>query len=118
MSLPAASRWERLAHEYRLLELSVDDHPFRILRPMISPEVRSVGDLRRVPHGAEVTVAGLVTTRQRPETAKGILFLLLEDEFGMINVVVRKELYEAQRELYRTEPLLVVGGLWTAGSAA
>ena len=51
-----------------------------------------------------------MTTRQRPETAKGILFLLLEDEFGMINVVVRKELYEAQRELYRTEPLLVVAG--------
>jgi error-prone DNA polymerase len=56
-------------------------------------------------------IAGLVTTRQRPHTAKGILFLLLEDEGGMVNVVVRKELYEAYRELYRMEPLIVVQGV-------
>lgn len=108
--LPAAGAWERLAHDYRLMSLSVEGHPLGLLRRTLPPEVVSVRDLDRCGHQEMVTVAGLVTTRQRPQTAKGILFMLLEDETGAVNVVVRRELYEANREVYRTEPLLVVRG--------
>lgn len=111
VSLRGAGAWERLTHEYRLQGLSVTGHPLGLLRPMLTPGVCSVRALHGRPHGETVRVAGLVTTRQRPETARGILFLLLEDETGMVNVVVSRELYEQQRETFRTEPLLQVEGV-------
>ena len=55
-------------------------------------------------------VAGLVVVRQRPETAKGVTFLLLEDEHGLLNVIVPPVLYEAQRHVVRSEPFVVVEG--------
>ncbi|MGV3722043.1 MAG: DNA polymerase III subunit alpha, partial [Actinomycetota bacterium] len=110
VSLPGASAWERMAHDYRLLSLSVEGHPMQHLRPLMPPEVLSIRKLRGQPNGETVTIAGIVTTRQRPETAKGILFLLVEDETGTINVVVRKEIHEAHRELYRAEPFLILQG--------
>jgi len=116
VQLTPASRWETMAREYHTLGLSVDEHPLRLLRPLLRIGVTPVARLRQTANGARVRVAGLVTTRQRPMTAKGILFLLLEDEGGMVNVVVRRELYEAHRELYRTEPLLVIEGLLERGT--
>jgi error-prone DNA polymerase len=70
-----------------------------------------IAQLRRLPNQSIVAVAGLVTVRQRPGTAKGILFLLLEDEGGMVNVVVRPELQEQQRELWQAEMLMIVRGV-------
>lgn len=111
VALSRASKWERMAREYSTMGLSVENHPVGLLRPLLRAIAVPVSRLRQCENGSRVTVAGLVTTRQRPGTAKGILFLLLEDEGGMVNVVVRKELYEAHRELYRAEPLLVVQGI-------
>jgi error-prone DNA polymerase len=63
-----------------------------------------------LPDGAAVEVAGLVVCRQRLGTAKGFVFLVLEDEFGLVNVIVRPDLYQRQRLLVRTEPFVVVRG--------
>ena len=111
VALPEASRWERMAHSYRLLSLSVESHPIELLRPLLPGQAVSAARLRQCKDGAMVKVVGLVTTRQRPQTARGILFLLLEDETGMVNVVVRPDIYEAHRELFRQEPLLMVRGV-------
>lgn len=110
VALPPPGRWERMAHDYRLMSVSVEAHPVGLLRSLLSPGIRRVRDLGRCEEGARVSIAGFVTTRQRPRTAKGILFLLLEDETGMVNVVVHPERFAAQRALYRMEPLLVVRG--------
>jgi DNA polymerase III alpha subunit len=61
-------------------------------------------------HATTVEVAGLVVARQRPETAKGFVFVLLEDEAGMVNVIVRPDVYERYRPAIRGEPLLWVRG--------
>ncbi len=109
--LSPAGAWERMAHDYRVMSLSVEAHPMGLLRPKLSRQIVPIRSLRKCPDQSVVEVAGLVTTRQRPETAKGIMFLLLEDETGMLNVVVRPELLETQRVLYRTEPLLLIRGV-------
>ncbi|HEY7031824.1 MAG TPA: OB-fold nucleic acid binding domain-containing protein, partial [Thermomicrobiales bacterium] len=64
----------------------------------------------RLPHGTEIEIAGLTVCRQRPGTAKGITFLLLEDEHGLVNVIVYPGLYERQRMVVRGEPFVVVTG--------
>jgi DNA polymerase III alpha subunit len=66
--------------------------------------------LPRLEHGSWVEVTGLVVARQRPETAKGFIFVLLEDEAGMVNVIVRPDVYERYRTAVRGEPLLWVRG--------
>src|SRR5205807_6837975 len=66
--------------------------------------------LSRSKHATMVEVAGLVVARQRPETAKGFIFVLLEDEAGMVNVIVRPDVYERYRTAIRGEPLLWVRG--------
>ena len=66
--------------------------------------------LARLPSGGEVAVAGLVIARQRPGTAKGTMFLLFEDEFGTVNLIVPKAVYERHRQLARAEPLLLARG--------
>jgi error-prone DNA polymerase len=66
--------------------------------------------LGRLPSGGEVAVAGLVIARQRPGTAGGTMFLLFEDEFGTINLIVPRAVYERHRQLARAEPLLLARG--------
>jgi error-prone DNA polymerase len=66
--------------------------------------------LARMPHGCSVAVAGLVIARQRPGTAKGTMFLLFEDEWGVVNLIVPKAVYESRRALARAEPLLLARG--------
>ena len=66
--------------------------------------------LERLPGGGEVAVAGLVIARQRPATAYGTMFLLFEDEFGTINLIVPEAVYERYRPLARAEPLLLARG--------
>ena len=67
-------------------------------------------DLQRLPHAATVELGGLVVARQRPGTAKGVVFLLLEDEHGLVNLVLFSDVYEKHRLLARTEPLLEATG--------
>ena len=68
------------------------------------------GDLAALRHGSAVRIGGLVVARQRPGTAKGVVFMLLEDEHGTINLVVPPEVYERHRLAVRTEPLVVAEG--------
>jgi error-prone DNA polymerase len=67
-------------------------------------------ELETLPHGQRVKVGGLVVARQRPGTANGIVSILLEDEFGTINLIVPAKLYESHRLIVRTEPLTLAEG--------
>ncbi|MGH2632070.1 MAG: OB-fold nucleic acid binding domain-containing protein, partial [Tepidiformaceae bacterium] len=64
----------------------------------------------RLPQGTRVEMAGMVVTRQRPSTASGVMFMLLEDEFGLANAVVYTPLQEKQRELVRATPFVIIRG--------
>lgn len=108
--LPDFSDWERLKADYAVLSLSPSYHPMQFLRPYLGEGVVGTAHLAGVADGSMVDVAGLVVCRQRPETAKGFVFLLLEDEYGMANVVVRPDLYARDRSLVRTEPFVRVRG--------
>jgi error-prone DNA polymerase len=72
--------------------------------------VARAADLAGLPHGSPVTVAGAVIVRQRPGTAKGFVFLNLEDETGLVNVIVRPALFQRQRLAVVSEPFLLVEG--------
>src|SRR5712691_9555671 len=101
---------ERLLAEYDVLGFAASGHPLSLLRGALPPGVVQSDALPRLEHGAWVEVAGLVVARQRPETAKGFIFVLLEDEAGMVNVIVRPDVYERYRTAVRSEPLLWVRG--------
>jgi error-prone DNA polymerase len=102
--------WERMTADYAILGLSPTHHPMLFLRPQLHEGVVPSRMLESLPDGTPVEVAGMVVCRQRPGTAKGFVFLVLEDEFGLVNVIVRPALHERQRSLVRTEPFLVVRG--------
>src|SRR6266700_2958675 len=101
---------ERLLAEYAVLGFSASGHPLSLLRGALPPAVVQSDRLPRLDHRAWVELAGLVVARQRPETAKGFIFVLLEDEAGMVNVIVRPDVYERYRTAVRGEPLLWVRG--------
>ena len=103
--------YQRMAADYELLSLSPDSHPMQFLRPALGEGVASSRHLRAMHRGKTVEVAGLVVCRQRPLTAKGIIFLLLEDEFGLVNVLVSRELSERFRDEVRTASFVRVRGV-------
>ncbi len=109
-SLRRLSPWEAMLADYGSTGMTVDAHPLRLLRPRLPAGVVSSADLERIQHGSRVRVGGMVVARQRPGTAKGIVFLLLEDEFGTINLVVPAQVYERHRLTVRTEPLMIAEG--------
>lgn len=111
VALRPLTAWERLVAEQATLGLSPTLHPLALLRPHLGEGVQSSRHVERWPHGARVRLAGLVVSRQRPESARGVLFLLLEDEAGLVNVVVSPALYARQRAVLRGEPFLVVEGV-------
>jgi error-prone DNA polymerase len=80
------------------------------MRPGLDPALLDSAELERADDGATVEVAGMVVARQRPQTAKGIVFLLLEDERGVVNVVVPKRVYDRRRALVRTAVMVRVQG--------
>ena len=102
--------WESMIGDYATTGLTLGPHPMQLLRGSLEPGTVSIGDLARLPHNTAVRLGGLVVARQRPGTAKGIVFLLLEDEFGTINLIVPPDLYEANRLTVRSEPLLLCEG--------
>ncbi len=102
--------WERMVADYGLLGLSPSYHPLGLLRKQLPADLLTAAQLRAARDGSRARTAGLVVCRQRPGTAKGFVFLLLEDESGLVNVVVRPDLYEAQRSVIRGEPYLWVEG--------
>jgi error-prone DNA polymerase len=110
VELPRTSSWEQMADEYRVLGLSPRFHPLGLMRPRLPKTLISSRDLENLPHGRLIRIPGLIVCRQRPATAKGITFLLLEDEFGLANIIVYPSLYEEQRMHVRSTPLLIVEG--------
>ncbi len=117
LDLPAAPAlerlpaWEAMVADYATTGLTAAAHPLALLRERLEAErLVSIGDLERLRHRAPVRVGGLIVARQRPGTAKGVTFLLLEDEHGTVNIVVPPDVYEQDRLAVRTEPLLIVDG--------
>jgi error-prone DNA polymerase len=109
--LRALGRWGRLIADYATSGVTVGDHAMAVLRERLTaPMLATSAQLTRLPGGSTVSVAGLVIARQRPGTAKGTMFLLFEDEFGTVNLIVPKTVYERHRQLARSEPLLLARG--------
>jgi len=103
-----------VAHDYASMGLSLGRHPVAFLRPILAVRFQSrpFSELRHHPHGRLARASGLVTHRQRPSTAKGILFLTLEDESGRINVVVWPDVLEKYRTATLHGQLITVYGRW------
>jgi error-prone DNA polymerase len=109
-ALRELTRWERLVADYGSIRISLAEHPLALLRPDLPDVAVTSRALERIPHARRVTIAGLVVARQRPATARGVTFMLLEDEWGTINLVVTPPVYEKHRLVVRTEPFVLVEG--------
>jgi error-prone DNA polymerase len=102
---------ERLLADYAGTSLTIGPHPMALRRAELALRgvLRAV-DLPRGRHGRRVRVAGAVITRQRPGTAKGFVFLTLEDETGIANIIVQPDLFSAHRSVIVGEPYLLIEG--------
>ena len=115
VALPAPTVGEDLQADYATVGTTLGPHPLALLRDELRKRrCRSSRELMAVEHGRNVSVAGLVTGRQRPGTASGVTFVTLEDEFGNLNVVVWRDLAERQRQALVGSRLLKVDGRWEA----
>jgi error-prone DNA polymerase len=108
--LRSLSQWEAMLADYSSTGLTTRTHPIALLRNRLPAGAVTSRDLGTLPHGGRVKVGGMVVARQRPGTANGIVFILLEDEFGTINLIVPTQVYERQRLIVRTEPLMLAEG--------
>ncbi|BCG25010.1 error-prone DNA polymerase [Pseudomonas tohonis] len=111
VDLPLPSRGEDLYADYDTLGTTLGPHPLALLRGALARRrCRSSRDLANTEHGQAVSVAGLVKGRQRPQTASGVVFVTLEDEFGMVNVVVWHDIAVRQRRVLVGSQMLQVDG--------
>jgi error-prone DNA polymerase len=101
---------DRIVADYRMLRFSTGEHPLAMVRSRLPPDVVPSAELPGLSDRRPVAVAGVVIARQKPHTAKGYLFVLIEDEFGHINVIVKPRVYERYRAVVRMEPFLLVRG--------
>jgi error-prone DNA polymerase len=108
--LPEPTEWERMLTDYRTTTLTVGTHPLELLRPHLPETVLSSHDLCLAPDRSQVAVAGMAIARQRPATANGVVFMLLEDEFGQMNLIVPPQVYDRHRAVVRGEPLILARG--------
>ncbi len=108
--LPEPSAWELLVADYAHTGVSLRTHPIAQLRASVPGATDSRG-LAALPHGTPVRLPGLAVARQRPASARGVVFLLLEDEHGLVNLVLMPDVYERHRLLARAEPLLLAEGV-------
>jgi error-prone DNA polymerase len=110
--LPAPTEGEDIVADYASLGLTLGRHPLALLRPRLRRlRMATAEELLRAPNGATVRTAGLVTCRQRPGTASGVIFVTLEDETGQVNVVVWNKVSERQRRPLLAARLLGVHGV-------
>lgn len=109
-AFPDLDAGERLVAEYRMLHFATESHPLQFLGGDLPPGRVTARHLPELPPGSRVTVAGIVVARQRPGTARGFVFLLLEDEEGPVNTIIRPEVYERCRAAVRMEPFVLVRG--------
>ena len=110
--LAAPGEGEEIISDYASLGLTLGRHPLALLRDRLARlGMLSAGQLHSVPHGRVARAAGLVTCRQRPDTASGVIFVTLEDETGCANVIVWRDLVERQRRELLGARLLGVQGV-------
>jgi error-prone DNA polymerase len=103
---------ERLQADYAGMGLTIGPHPMAMRRDELALRgVLRAADLPGAKDGRRVRVAGMVITRQRPGTAKGFVFLTLEDETGISNVIIRPDLFDKQRQVVVRQPFLLVDGV-------
>ena len=100
---------ERLSADYGGMELTTGPHPMALLRPQLK-DIWRAADLHKARHGQRVRIAGNVICRQRPGTAKGFVFISLEDETGVSNAIVTPQLFEKTRLLITQEDFLLIEG--------
>ncbi len=112
-ALPVPSTADSVIADYRSTGLSLLCHPLALLRKQLAAfKVQPAAVLRTYPNGRLARASGIVTHRQRPETAKGVVFVTLEDETGAVNVIVWPAVVEAQRRALLASQLLTVYGIW------
>jgi error-prone DNA polymerase len=110
--LPPMDDGQRLQADYAGMGLTIGPHPMALRRGELALRgVLRASDLPQARDGRRVRVAGMVITRQRPGTAKGFVFLTLEDETGISNVIVRPDLFDRERMTVIRQPFLLVEGI-------
>ncbi len=113
LELPPAPEGEEIVFDYASTGLTLRRHPLALLRPMLRKRrLRSAQELSDLPDGSLVRCCGIVTLRQQPQTAKGVIFVSLEDETGVVQVIVWKSVRERQRAALLQSRLLAVQGRW------
>ncbi|MEF7616959.1 error-prone DNA polymerase [Aquincola sp. MAHUQ-54] len=113
LELPHAPEGEEIVFDYQTTGLTLRRHPLALLRERLAQRhALSAEQLMRLPNGREVTTCGIVTLRQQPSTAKGTIFVSLEDETGVVQVIVWKRVRDEQRAELLGSRLLAVRGTW------
>ena len=113
LELPEAPEGEAIVWDYASLGLTLRRHPLALLRPLLHKRrLQTAEELKHAPNGRLVRHCGIVTLRQQPETAHGVVFVSLEDETGVVQVIVWKALRERQRAALTRSRLLAVYGTW------
>jgi error-prone DNA polymerase len=108
--LRTLSAWERLVADYASTKVTLREHPLELMRPELPETIVTSTALKTIRDGARVELAGLVVARQRPATAKGITFMLLEDEHGTFNIIVPLSVHDRCRLAVRAEPFVIIEG--------
>jgi error-prone DNA polymerase len=113
LTLPAAGEGEEVTFDYAAVGLTLRSHPLLLLRdPLSKQKLLTAAQMRDYPSGRLVRACGIVTARQRPQTAKGVIFVTLEDETGSVNVIVWKSVHERWRDVAYRARLMAVYGVW------
>jgi error-prone DNA polymerase len=109
--LPEMTLADEVSADYQVQGLSARHHPMEVFRAQLSrAKISSSSDMADLSSGANVLVAGCVVCRQAPGTARGHVFITLEDEHGLINVILRPRVYQRYRQIARLEPIIIVEG--------
>ena len=116
LPLPQAAEGEEVLWDYAATGLTLRRHPLALLRPRLARQgLRTATQLEDLPSGRWAKACGIVTGRQKPQTAKGTLFVTLEDETGQVQVIVWPQVYDEHRATILGSRLLAVEGVWQRG---
>jgi error-prone DNA polymerase len=119
LELPAAQEGEEVTFDYASIGLTLRSHPLLLLRSQLSKQkLLTAAQMRDYPTGRLVRACGIVTMRQQPGTAKGVVFVTLEDETGSVNVIVWKAVKEQFRDVVYQSRLMAVYGIWQRDEAS
>ena len=118
LQLPEATEGEEVVFDYAALGLTLRAHPMQLLRAQFTPmKLLTAAQMGRMPSGRLVRACGLVTMRQQPQTAKGVVFVTLEDETGSVNVIIWRAVKEQFRDVVYRARLMAVYGVWQRDEA-